>query len=62
MKGIDNLPIYRVHKPLTNVPSCKGNILLCPLHLHIHNRVPTKPTIYKKIFEETQKMLTSKSL
>lgn len=38
-----------MHKPFTKVPSLEGNILLFPFRLHMHIRVPTKPTIWKDI-------------
>ena len=41
-----------MHKPFINVPSREGKILLLPLRLHMHIRVPIKPTIYRKKFKE----------
>lgn len=41
-----------MHRPFGKVPSREGKILLGPLDLHKHKRVPINPTIYiiKRIF------------
>lgn len=47
-----DLSVYRIHKPFANVPSHEGNTFLGPLRLHMHTRVPIKPTICKIVIQE----------